>query len=96
MNGGYTMDQMGNWVKAGLKVDTAFLVSDFADALAAKLLKVQEEKKRVDDWKYALPERLRAALYEHIEKGDPVDVAAFAAFLWWHGESTKEWEASDE
>ena len=31
---------------------------------------------------------MRVALREHMEKGDPVDVANFAAFLWNHGVGT--------
>jgi hypothetical protein len=32
----------------------------------------------------------RRQLLEHLEKGDPRDVALYAAFMWWHGWTTNE------
>lgn len=68
-----------------LHPDTKQLVIDFAAALANKLCAA--EKKcgysdgwTADDWM----DECRAKLREHIEKGDPLDVAAYCAFLWHH------------
>lgn len=70
---------------------TQQLVDTFAEALAAKLLKSQE--KRGASWTNLggewPVEDCRKALFDHLLKGDPVDVAAFCAFLWSKGFSTK-------
>ncbi|WP_454018459.1 hypothetical protein [Azospirillum sp. Marseille-Q6669] len=70
----------------GLHPDTADLVTDFAAALAEKLLlaeakyRLRDEWKR-DDWR----EKLISDVVEHVHKGDPLDVAAYCAFAWFHG-----------
>lgn len=64
---------------------TERLVRDFATALAAKL-KAAEDKYGYDtgwardDWEG----QCQADLRMHVEKGDPLDVAAYAAFCWFH------------
>lgn len=63
------------------------LVEGFSAALLEKLRASERKGRRGwerDDWM----EICRAELVAHVAKGDPVDVGAFAAFLWWHGERT--------
>lgn len=65
------------------------VVDAFAAAMKAKL--AQQRAKGYGDWqdKDKCPEgRLQKLLADHIPKGDPVDVANFAMFLWHRGEST--------
>lgn len=69
----------------GLHPDTAKLVVEFAEALAAKLHR--GEKKygysnlwKEDDWQQECSDKL----VEHVQKGDPLDVAAYCAFMWHH------------
>lgn len=59
------------------------LVDQFAAAMKAKLRRAGVEKGRSgwDDPKWT-PEEIKAALLAHVDKGDPVDVANFAAFWW--------------
>lgn len=73
---------------ADLHPRTAALVHSFATALAAKLRKAQD-KGWSDEW--TDKDRIagqQAELVAHVGKGDPLDVAAFAAFLWFHGART--------
>lgn len=77
------------FIFAGLDEITAINVGRFAKALAMKLLAAKEKYGYTDGW--AQPgweEQCRAALMEHIGKGDPIDVAAFAMFMWKHQWST--------
>lgn len=68
---------------------THLLIANFADALAEKLRKAQDKYGYSDGWSDAdWMDECRTKLREHIEKGDPLDVAAYCAFLWHHGEST--------
>lgn len=76
-------------VPAGLHPRTADLVRRFAAALAEKLAAAEARHGYSDNW--ASPDWMgecRAKLVEHVAKGDPRDVAAYAAFLWHHGERT--------
>ncbi len=76
-------------IPSGLHPRTADLVLRFASALAYKLHAAEQKYGYSDGW--AQPEWMdecRAALVEHVRKGDPRDVAAFCAFLWHHGERT--------
>ena len=62
------------------------LVDRFAVALRAKLRAA--EAKRGWEGAWAIPdweEGCQADLLHHVGKGDPVDVAAYAAFCWHHG-----------
>jgi hypothetical protein len=75
--------------KDPLHPETRRLVQDFADALAEKLIKAQQKYGRKDDWRIDDWEAdCRAELMRHIEKGDPLDVAAYCAFMWRRGWST--------
>ena len=79
----------------GLHPETLSLVKRFAVALAKKL-RLAEEKYgysdgwRNDDWLDECREKLR----HHIGKSDPLDVAAYCAFLWHHKDTT--WSPADE
>lgn len=68
--------------------DLEDLVARFAKALLAKLKLARANDRsgwERNDWE----ERCQQGLLGHIEKGDPRDVAAYCAFLWHHGWSTK-------
>lgn len=74
----------------GLHPDTQKLVTDFCTALAEKLYKAQLKYGYDADWKQdGWPSQCHAHFHQHIAKGDPRDVAAYCAFMWWHGWSTK-------
>jgi hypothetical protein len=66
-----------NWSKA---IDA--LVDDFAKHMKSKLrMKAMEGKSGWDDPEWTR-DQIKRAMIEHVDKGDPVDVANFAAFLW--------------
>lgn len=70
----------------GLHPETEKLVAEFSFALRAKLLKAQHKYEfgdnwRTDDWET----ECRQALFKHLIKGDPLDVAAYAGFCWKRG-----------
>lgn len=74
---------------AHLNGSTCDLVVRFAEALAAKLRKAEVKHGYKDHWANpANVEAIRADLHGHIRKGDPLDAAAYCAFLWHHGAST--------
>jgi hypothetical protein len=67
----------------GLDPTTKIMVCDFAEAVGDKLHRAEEKYGyrdgwRTDDWE----EKCRADLVAHLNKGDPLDVAIYAAFLW--------------
>lgn len=65
---------------------TSMLVDRFAFALKEKLLESQSKYGWTDDWaRDDWQDRCTQALCDHLAKGDPRDVAAFAAFMWHHG-----------
>ncbi len=69
---------------------TRDLVARFSDALALKLARAERKYGYSDGW--ASDDWLdacRADLARHVAKGDPLDVAAYCAFLWHHGASTQ-------
>lgn len=75
---------------ADLHPDTQKLVADFSTALAEKLHKAQLKYGHSDNWSYANWEiECQTAFHEHIAKGDPRDVAAYCAFMWFHGWKTE-------
>lgn len=62
-------------------------VDKFAAALKAKLADARAKGRRGWDDKYDCDaEILSSMLRDHVEKGDPRDVAAFCCFLWNRGE----------
>ena len=73
-----------------LNPETTDLVLRFASALADKLYKAEQKYGRSTDWmKDDWYDDCLQSLLEHIEKGDPKDVAAYCAFMWHHGWKTK-------
>lgn len=73
-----------------LHPDTQKLVADFCAALAEKLYKAQLKYGYEADWKQdGWPSQCQAHFHQHIAKGDPRDVAAYCAFMWYHGWKTK-------
>jgi hypothetical protein len=62
------------------------LVAGFAQALLEKLDKAGLDRENAHAWmEDGWAATLRKALREHVEKGDPRDVAAYSAFAWHHG-----------
>ncbi|MFP8639604.1 DUF551 domain-containing protein [Klebsiella michiganensis] len=80
-------------VPEGLNPETADLVLRFASALADKLYKAEQKYGRSTDWmKDDWYDDCLQSLWEHIEKGDPRDVAAYCAFMWYHGWVTTDYD----
>ena len=74
---------------SNLHEDTKMLVTDFAEDLALKLKKSEDKYGYSNQWMEATwMDECRQSLHEHIAKGDPRDVAAYCAFLWYHREPT--------
>ena len=74
----------------GLHPDTQKLVTDFCTALAEKLYKAQLKYGYDADWKHdGWPSQCQAHFHQHVAKGDPRDVAAYCAFMWYHGWKTE-------
>ena len=72
-----------------LHPDTATLVDRFAHALKQKLLASQKKYGWSDNWmRPDWKEECQESLAQHMAKGDPRDVAAYAAFCWHHGWET--------
>lgn len=68
---------------------TQELVNEFAKALAWKLAKAEKKYGYSTGWmQNDWMNICRAKLMDHITKGDPLDVAAYCAFLWYHHEPT--------
>lgn len=79
-----------NIPQVGLHRDTLELVASFARALAAKLRAAEVKYGWNLEWKTrAWEEECRRELSAYVAKGDPLDVAAYAAFCWARGWSTK-------
>ncbi|EBB2410706.1 DUF550 domain-containing protein [Salmonella enterica] len=74
----------------GLHPDTQKLVADFSTDLAEKLYKAQLKYGYDADWKQDnWSMRCLAHFHQHIAKGDPRDVAAYCAFMWYHDWKTE-------
>jgi hypothetical protein len=72
-----------------LHSDTVELVCNFTSAVADKLTAAQEKYEYSNGWKDpSWMEECRKELLSHVYKGDPLDVAAYCAFLWYHKEPT--------
>lgn len=66
------------------------LVQHFASAMADKLRASEEKYDYRDGWRSPEWEQeCREHLRLHMDKGDPRDVAIYAAFMWHHNWSTK-------
>ncbi|WP_418611505.1 hypothetical protein AB4W76_17195 [Klebsiella pasteurii] len=80
-------------VPEGLNPETTDLVLRFASALDDKLYKAEQKYGRSTDWmKDDWYDDCLQSLWEHIEKGDPLDVAAYCAFMWYHGWVTTDYD----
>ena len=65
------------------------LIMRFAAALADKLAAAEKKYGRTDDWTQDdWQAECQRKLITHVAKGDPLDVAAYAAFCWHHGWKT--------
>lgn len=63
-------------------------VDDFAAVMKRKLEMARAKGRK--GWQTADPEDLRQQLREHIDKGDPIDVAVYCMFLWHGGNTTRQ------
>lgn len=80
-------------IPEGLHPDTADLVIRFATALAEKLHRAEQKYGHANGWKAdGWYDECLQQLWEHIEKGDPRDVAAYCAFMWHHGWVTTDYD----
>lgn len=69
---------------------TEKLVDHFAAALKAKLADAEQKYGHGTSWQSPdWMEKCQADLARHVEKGDPRDVAAYCAFMWYHGWNTR-------
>lgn len=76
-------------VPGQLHGDTADLVRRFAVALGEKLTRAQLKYGFDNAWSQSdWMDECRMEFLRHVAKGDPIDVAAYAAFLWHHGQRT--------
>lgn len=79
-------------IPSGLNPHTKNLVCNFAEALADKLHAAEKKYGYSDGWQeteWIENGECARRLREHVEKGDPRDVAAYCAFLHYHDASTK-------
>ncbi|MGF6641862.1 hypothetical protein [Paraburkholderia sp. MM6662-R1] len=68
---------------------TASLVDRFSVALAEKLAAAERKYGYSNEWEMTTDfDGLRTDLMQHVCKGDPLDVAAYCAFLWHAGQAT--------
>lgn len=73
-------------VPEGLHPATRDLVVDFAKALANKLARAEKKYGYSDGWAdLNWKKECQLHLLQHVAKGDPLDVAAYCAFMWKHG-----------
>lgn len=68
---------------------TSAMVRGFADAVKDKIRAANDKYGHSLIWRDDPNfDGMRRELREHMEKGDPLDVAAYCAFLWYHSEPT--------
>lgn len=90
INGLRATDSGSQSLTPELNPDTQKLVADFAQALAEKLYKAQLKYGYSANWKNGdWQAGCLKHFHQHIGKGDPRDVAAYCAFMWFHGWSTE-------
>ncbi|KYQ82498.1 hypothetical protein AWW72_17995 [Acinetobacter sp. NRRL B-65365] len=81
--------QLEKYQNPDLSADSNALINNFADQMKVKLVKAQEKYGFNDDWKSSDWEaKCRGELYRHLNKGDPIDVANYCAFMLFHKWST--------
>lgn len=68
----------------GFETSLSALAYSFAAALAAKLMASEAKYNWNNGWMHMDRESLLKRFHEHIAKGDPIDVAAYCAFAWYH------------
>lgn len=82
-------DQVPVVLPEDLHPQTAKLVINFASALAEKLHKAEQKYGYSDTWMQPHWQiKCLDDFKHHVSKGDPRDVAAYCAFMWYHGWST--------
>lgn len=70
---------------SNLSPDTNELIDNFARQMKVKLHKAQEKYGYNDNWKNSDWETTcKVELYRHLDKGDPIDVANYCAFMHFH------------
>jgi hypothetical protein len=75
--------------REALHPDTRDLIERLSWALGAKLRRAEVKYKYTNGWLTDNWEaECRVHLQRHLEKGDPLDVVAYAAFMWARGWST--------
>jgi hypothetical protein len=67
-----------------IKQSDAYCVAQFAQAMADKMFAAQEKGRA--GWQECHADALSWMLRDHVEKGDPVDVANFCMMLWCKGQ----------
>ncbi|WP_434116666.1 hypothetical protein [Klebsiella michiganensis] len=86
----YAAPQPAPVIPSELHPDTKKLVTEFGTAMAEKLYKAQLKYGYDADWKQdGWTSQCQAHFHQHIAKGDPRDVAAYCAFMWYHGWKTE-------
>ncbi|WP_186056831.1 hypothetical protein [Burkholderia gladioli] len=76
--------------KLPLHPATDHLITRVAAALREKLAQAERKYGYRDGWLSPnWMDECRAELMRHVAKGDPLDVIAYCAFLWHHGEPTR-------
>lgn len=81
-----TKGQLSISVSLHLHPDTQTLVREFAEAMALKLRRSELRYGYSNGWLTdPWMDICRREFYSHIEKGDPRDVAIYAAFMWKRG-----------
>ena len=74
-----------------LHFDTASALNGFMGALRDKLIAAQVKHGVTDEWRREdWKEECQEQLQEHVDKGDPRDVAIYALFCWARGWKTSE------
>lgn len=77
-------------IPKALHQDTAELVVAFAEAMAVKLRSAEIKHGFSNGWKSGeWKTDCKVSFIDHILKGDPVDVANYCAFMFYHGWDTK-------
>ena len=72
-------------VPDGLHPATRDLVASFAKSLAEKLYRAEKKYGYSDGWTDPnWKAECQLELLKHVAKGDPLDVAAYCAFMWKH------------
>jgi hypothetical protein len=58
------------------------LVDDFAHQMKRKIYRAYDQGRRGWSDPNWTPEQIMESLKDHVEKGDPIDIANLCAFLW--------------